>query len=47
MLGRTKAPTGSYVDRRRVVRSSEESYDAQREGELWDAVERFSAAHTA
>jgi NAD(P)-dependent dehydrogenase (short-subunit alcohol dehydrogenase family) len=44
VLGTTRAPTGSYVDRSRVDRSSEESYDPRREGELWDAVERFTAA---
>ncbi|MGO4612616.1 SDR family NAD(P)-dependent oxidoreductase [Nocardia sp. 2YAB30] len=44
VLGTTKAPTGSYVDRGRVARSSEESYDPHRERELWDAVERFTAA---
>jgi NAD(P)-dependent dehydrogenase (short-subunit alcohol dehydrogenase family) len=43
VLGATQAPTGSYVDRDRVDRSSEESYDPRREGELWDAVERFTA----
>lgn len=42
-LGTTGAPTGSYVDRDRVDRSSEESYDPRREGELWDAAERFTA----
>ncbi|WP_433174340.1 SDR family NAD(P)-dependent oxidoreductase [Actinoallomurus sp. CA-150999] len=45
VLGRTKAPTGSYVDRDRVARSSEESYDPQRERELWDAAGRLTAAH--
>ncbi|MEK8145260.1 hypothetical protein NKH18_39390 [Streptomyces sp. M10(2022)] len=44
VLGATEAPTGSYVDRSRVVQSSQESYDPQRERELWDAVERFTAA---
>ncbi|MET9380554.1 SDR family NAD(P)-dependent oxidoreductase [Streptomyces sp. NPDC002928] len=44
VLGTTQAPTGSYVDRSRVDRSSEESYDARREGELWEAAERFTAA---
>lgn len=44
VLGTTVAPTGSYVDRDRVARSSEESYDPLREGELWEAVERFTAA---
>ncbi|GAA4636741.1 protochlorophyllide reductase [Actinoallomurus vinaceus] len=47
VLGTTKAPTGSYVDRGRVVRSSEESYDPRRERELWDAVERLTAAYVA
>jgi NAD(P)-dependent dehydrogenase (short-subunit alcohol dehydrogenase family) len=44
VLGTTEAPTGSYVDRGRAVRSSDESYDPQREGELWDAAERFTSA---
>ncbi|MFC5662598.1 SDR family NAD(P)-dependent oxidoreductase [Kitasatospora misakiensis] len=44
VLGTTRAPTGSYVGRTRVARSSEESYDPRREGELWDAAERFTAA---
>jgi NAD(P)-dependent dehydrogenase (short-subunit alcohol dehydrogenase family) len=47
VLGTTEAPTGSYVDRSRVTRSSEESYDPQRERELWDTVERFTAAYAA
>ncbi|MFI7128225.1 SDR family NAD(P)-dependent oxidoreductase [Nonomuraea sp. NPDC050153] len=47
VLGTTQAPTGSYVDRVRVARSSQESYDPQREGELWDAAERLTAAHAA
>ncbi|MFJ8825282.1 SDR family NAD(P)-dependent oxidoreductase [Streptomyces sp. NPDC102467] len=47
VIGTTEAPTGSYVDRTRAARSSEESYDAQREGELWDAAERFTAAFAA
>jgi NAD(P)-dependent dehydrogenase (short-subunit alcohol dehydrogenase family) len=47
VLGTTKAPTGAYVDRGRVTRSSGESYDPQREGELWDAAERFTAAYAA
>ncbi|MEU2268453.1 SDR family NAD(P)-dependent oxidoreductase [Streptomyces olindensis] len=46
VLGATEAPTGSYVDRGSAARSSEESYDPQRERELWDAAERFTAAHT-
>ena len=44
VLGTTRAPTGSYVDRSRADRSSKESYDPGREGELWDAAERFTAA---
>ncbi|MBT3155559.1 SDR family NAD(P)-dependent oxidoreductase [Streptomyces sp. CHD11] len=47
VLGTTKAPTGSYVDRTYAARSSEESYDPQREGELWDTAERFTAAYAA
>jgi NAD(P)-dependent dehydrogenase (short-subunit alcohol dehydrogenase family) len=47
VLGTTKAPTGSYIDRRRAARSSEESYDPRREGELWDAAEQFTAAYAA
>ncbi|WP_040734030.1 SDR family NAD(P)-dependent oxidoreductase [Nocardia tenerifensis] len=44
VLGATRAPSGSYVDRDQVARSSDESYDSQREAELWDAAERFTAA---
>ncbi|MEV4474144.1 hypothetical protein [Nonomuraea sp. NPDC049504] len=40
VLGRTHAPTGSYVHRDRVARSSAESYDAAREEELWDWLEQ-------
>ncbi|AQW54818.1 SDR family NAD(P)-dependent oxidoreductase [Streptomyces violaceusniger] len=47
VLGTTAAPAGSYVDRARVARSSQESYDPPRERELWDAVERFTVAHAA
>lgn len=41
VLGATKAPTGSYVDRAKVARSSDESYDATRESELWHTAERL------
>ncbi|MFI5609037.1 SDR family NAD(P)-dependent oxidoreductase [Amycolatopsis sp. NPDC051903] len=41
-LGTTEAPTGSYVDRDQVGRSSAESYDERREAELWDVVERLT-----
>ena len=44
VLGKTKAPNGSYVDRAKVDRSSDESYDRAREGDLWDAVEKLTAA---
>jgi NAD(P)-dependent dehydrogenase (short-subunit alcohol dehydrogenase family) len=47
VLGTPRAPTGSYIDRGRAVRSSEESYDPQREGQLWDAAERFTEAYAA
>ncbi|MGI5216936.1 SDR family NAD(P)-dependent oxidoreductase [Nocardia sp. CA-290969] len=42
--GVVPAPTGSYVDRRRVARSSRESYDPARERDLWDILEVLSAA---
>ncbi|WP_227998952.1 SDR family NAD(P)-dependent oxidoreductase [Nocardia australiensis] len=45
VLGTTEAPTGSYVDRRHVTRSSEESYDPQREAEVWETAERVIAAY--
>lgn len=45
VVGTTEAPTGSYVDRTRAARSSEESYDPRREGALWDSAERFTAAY--
>ncbi|MCX5335602.1 SDR family NAD(P)-dependent oxidoreductase [Streptomyces sp. NBC_00140] len=41
-LGETPASSGEYVDRGRVARSSPESYDPDREAELWEAVERFT-----
>ncbi|SDD76597.1 SDR family NAD(P)-dependent oxidoreductase [Glycomyces harbinensis] len=43
VLGAVAAPTGSYVDRGRVDRSSAQSYDEHRERELWDAVEAFAS----
>ncbi|WP_024801529.1 hypothetical protein [Nocardia sp. BMG51109] len=43
--GRIAAPTGAYVDRATVDRSSDESYDPAREQELWDAVERLTAPY--
>jgi NAD(P)-dependent dehydrogenase (short-subunit alcohol dehydrogenase family) len=47
VLGRTPVPTGSYVDRGRVARSSGESYAPRRERELWDALEQFTAVSVA
>lgn len=44
VLGKTKAPTGSYVDRSQTSRSSDESYNTIREGELWDAIEKLTTA---
>ncbi|WP_433461731.1 SDR family NAD(P)-dependent oxidoreductase [Spirillospora sp. CA-128828] len=40
VLGRTTAPSGSYIDRTRAVPSSDESYDTTRERALWDFVEQ-------
>lgn len=36
VTGTTTTSNGDYVDRRRVVPSSQESYDADRERELWE-----------
>lgn len=47
VLGTTAAPTGAYVDRDRVARSSRASYDPRRERELWETVERLTAAARA
>lgn len=44
VLGGTKAPTGSYVNKRTVEQSSDESYDPAREAALWTAVEALTAA---
>lgn len=41
VLGHTSAPSGSYLDRTRVVPSSEESYDPDRERALWDYLEHI------
>lgn len=43
MLGRTPAASGEYVDRDRVVPSSPQSYDPERERALWETVERLTA----
>jgi hypothetical protein len=47
VLSTTHAPNGSYVDRGRVARSSDESYAPQRERDLWDAAELCTAAHAS
>lgn len=41
-LGHVAAPTGSYIDRRAEAASSAESYDPDRERELWDTVEKLT-----
>lgn len=46
VLGRTAAPSGSYVDRTREARSSAESYDAGRERRLWEVLEELTGAFT-
>lgn len=43
-LGTTPASSGSYVDRGKADRSSDESYDRAREAELWAAVEKLTTA---
>ncbi|ASO21101.1 NAD(P)-dependent dehydrogenase (short-subunit alcohol dehydrogenase family) [Actinoalloteichus hoggarensis] len=40
ILGAVRAPTGSYIHRTRTMSSSRESYDADRERELWEWLER-------
>ncbi|MEU0538467.1 SDR family NAD(P)-dependent oxidoreductase [Nocardia sp. NPDC005978] len=42
VLGKVEAATGSYIDRDRVARSSDESYNREREAELWVAVDQFT-----
>ncbi|MFC5053334.1 SDR family NAD(P)-dependent oxidoreductase [Saccharothrix xinjiangensis] len=41
MAGPRPGPSGSYVDRGEVVRSSAESYDERREEELWAAADEL------
>lgn len=43
VLGRITTPTGGYVDRDRAAPSSQESYDPERESELFEALERLAA----
>jgi hypothetical protein len=47
VLGRITAESGTYVDRTRVTRSSDESYDPDRERHLWDTVEELTRAFIA
>ncbi|HEX7306979.1 SDR family NAD(P)-dependent oxidoreductase [Lentzea sp.] len=47
VLGGVDAPSGSYVDRTRVTRSSDESYDPGRERELWQHLETIRTAANA
>lgn len=44
ILGRTAAPTGSYVDRTRAVPSSAASYDPARERAVWEFAEQVHEA---
>lgn len=41
--GPRPGPTGSYIDRRKVTRSSAESYNEAREDQLWAAAERLTS----
>lgn len=45
--GQLRAPTGAYVDRGKVARSSGASYDPAREHALWETVERLTARFLA
>jgi NAD(P)-dependent dehydrogenase (short-subunit alcohol dehydrogenase family) len=47
VLGKTRATSGSYVDRARADRSSDESYDPGREARVWEAVEKITAVPAA
>ena len=40
VLGNTRADSGTYVHRTKVMASSKESYSPDREGELWEWLER-------
>lgn len=46
VLGTTPAPSGSYVDRGRAARSSEESYDPGREAALLETLDGLTAPRT-
>lgn len=47
VLGRAPAKSGAYVDRTRVARSSDQSYDPDRERRLWETVEELTNTFTA
>ncbi|MGP5930487.1 SDR family NAD(P)-dependent oxidoreductase [Corynebacterium glyciniphilum] len=42
VVGDIPAPSGAYIDRDHVADSSPESYDPDRERQLWDAVEHLT-----
>lgn len=42
-LGMVEAPSGAYIDRHKVARSSPESYNPGREQDTWEAVEALTA----
>lgn len=44
-LGAIDAPSGGYIDRTKVARSSPESYDRIRERQVWDAVETLTTEY--
>ena len=44
VMGDTSASTGDYIHRERVMASSDESYDVDRERALWDWLERVQRA---
>ncbi|ROZ99397.1 SDR family NAD(P)-dependent oxidoreductase [Gordonia sp. OPL2] len=44
VLGQTRTASGAYVDRARMVASSDESYDPDREREMWDFLEGLVGA---
>ncbi|GGP71278.1 SDR family NAD(P)-dependent oxidoreductase [Saccharothrix coeruleofusca] len=47
IAGRVDAPSGAYIDRTKVARSSDESYDPDRERSLWDHLEHIRATTDA
>ena len=45
LAGSIVTETGCYVDKNRVIRSSDESYDLNRERELWTEVAKLTGIH--